>query len=141
MPWLSIFMAILTFFLSGGTEKKNRNKALLAAGLVGAGTYYVSHETDWGKNVLGDLDGVVTSVTDGTEVVDTDGKPIQIDGKPVTVPVKPSGGSSTTGFWDVLQSWGPAGTAVVGGTAVGALTGNKWLLYGGIAVLAVMLLK
>lgn len=141
MPWLSIFMAIITFFLSGGTEKKNRNKALLAAGLVGAGTYYVSHETDWGRNVLGDLDGVVKPVTDGTNVVGSDGKPVQVEGKPITVPVKPTGGSSTTGFWDVLQSWGPAGTAVVGGTAVGALTGNKWLMYGGLALLAFLLLK
>lgn len=142
MPWLSIFMAIVTFFLSGGAEKKNRNKALLAAGLVGAGTYYASHETDWGTRTLGEFDGVVQSPTDGSPVVNENGDPVSVAGAQVTVPVKPTGGSSTTGFWETLQAWGAAGTATVVGTGAAVATGNtKWLLWAAAAVVAIMILK
>lgn len=52
--------------------------------------------------------------------------------------VVPSSGSSIS---DVLKSWGPTGTALVGATTVGALTDDKWLLYGGLAIIAILILK
>lgn len=52
--------------------------------------------------------------------------------------VVPSSGSSIS---DVLKSWGPTGTALVGATAAGALTDNKWLLYGGLAIVAILIIK
>lgn len=58
MPWLTILITLLTFFMSGGAEKKNRGKAIATAALAGVGTYYVTHETDWGQQTLGSLDGV-----------------------------------------------------------------------------------
>lgn len=142
MPWLSILMFLVTFFLSGGDEKKNRNKALVNAGLVAAGTYYTTHETDWGQRTLGEFDGVVQTPTDSSPVVDADGKPVSVAGSQVTVPVKPSGESSTTGFWKTLQAWGATGTAAVVGTGAAVATGNtKWLLWAAAAIAAVMILK
>lgn len=141
MPWLTIIMALLSFF----TAKKNgasNTKAALIAGAVGAGTYYVSHETEWGRENLGALDGVDLSA--GTkEPVIADGSTAEgtkvvtgADGKPIT---------PSTGIMDVLKEWGASGTATVVGAAgaTGALlTGNgKWLLIAGAALVAIMVLK
>lgn len=120
MPWLSIIMALLAFF----TTKKSgasSTTAALAAGLAGAGTYYVTHETDWGKANLGSLDGVVTPT--GVPMVDkVTGLPVtdSATGEPVRTNVPVSGSTTTsaggTGAFDVLKSWGATGTAAVIGT-------------------------
>lgn len=139
MPWLSIIMALLTFF----TSKRNgasSTKAALMAGLVGAGTYYVTHETDWGKANLGQFDGVPKPSTvpllkpDGSPVLDADGQPVN----------SPSSGS-TSGFSDVLKSWGATGTAAVLGAGAAA-TGTgifssknlPWLIAGGALIIFIM---
>lgn len=135
MPWLSIIMALVTFFLSGGQKKENRTRALLAAGLAGAGTYYLSHETDWGQRTLGEFDGVTGVLPDTVEAVkDAGGNPVTVGGAPVRV-------GTGTGVLDVLRDWGPAGTAAVIGTTGVVGSGNKWLLYGGIALAALFLLR
>lgn len=146
MPWLSIVMAIVTFFLAGGSEKENRGRALAAAGLAGAATYYVSHETEWGNRNLGEFDGVDITPpidSDSTPVIDGPGSPvIGTGGKQIRVPTKPSGGESSTGFWDVLTSWGAAGTATVVGAGGAVATGNtNWLLLAGAAVAIILVLK
>lgn len=108
MPWLSIVLVLLSFFMSkkGGASNE---KAMVTAGLVGAGSYLVTHETDWGSANLGDLDGV-TSVprvdATGSPVLDSTGSQI-ID---------------TTG--KVLSSWGGTGTAAVIGTTALATGGG-----------------
>lgn len=140
MPWLTIIMAVLTFFLSGGAKKEKRGQAALAAIGVGAGTYYVTRETDWGKQNLGFLDGVeVTTNPDGS-----------VSGR--TGPGKPEvhltggneGGSTGTGsLWNTLSGWltTPAGQLTTGAAAGKVLGVPNWLLYGGIAVGAYLLLK
>lgn len=126
MPWFSIFMAILTFFLSGGTKKENRTRALIAAGLVGAGSYYLTHNTEWGQRNLGEFDGVVKPVTGG-EITNPNNPNNKI----------PAPTGTGTSIWDVLRNWGASGTAAVIGTGAAAATGNimPWLLIGGVILL------
>lgn len=155
MPWLSIILALLTFFISKRNGASN-TKALLTAGLTGAGSYYVTHETDWGKANLGALDGVPVGGTEplkdanGNVIVSPTGAPVV--GPAITppttttpgggvVPVQTGTGSgivSTVG--DVLKSWGGTGTAaVVGTTAVASSDSLKkyipWIIGGGLALL------
>lgn len=151
MPWFSIIMALISFLL---TKKKtgDTTKALAAGALVGLGSYYVSHETDWGRANLGSLDGVAPS----TALVDGNGNPVLKGGQPVYVPagstvalnpdgtvkLGASGSPSVIGATaDVLKSWGGTGTAaVIGTTAVAASSSSltkylPWLLAGGALLL------
>lgn len=124
MPWLSLLMALISYFTTKKKTNGNTAAALGAAALVGAGTYYVTHETEWGSENLGFLDGV----TDATSATVSDGSgnvPSAVGGS-VKVPTQQAG---TTGFWDsttdVLKSWGPTGTAAVIGTTALATSSNK----------------
>lgn len=142
MPWLSILMALLAFFASKSSGASN-TKALVTAGLAGAGTYYVTHETDWGKANLGSLDGVVATDATSTELTTVGGATIP-DTNGTTVKVG-SSGTSTTSPMDVLKSWGATGTAAVVGTTALATTGqlnlkNPWVV-GGLVVVAYLILK
>lgn len=147
MPWLSIIMAILSFLASMKKDPDKKGQAVAAAALGGLGTYYVTHETEWGRENLGSLDGVVVPGADAVDAVDDEGKVIttkDASGKDVIVKVPPVSvdkPSSTTG-WDVLKNWGATGTAaVVGTTAVATDSSLKkylpWLL-GGLVVLVVL---
>lgn len=139
MPWLSIIMALLSFFISKKSGASN-TKAAITAGLVGAGTYYVSHETDWGRANLGDLDGVVT---DGDNVViDAGDTPVtDADGKPIVT----GGNAGGTSFMDVIRGWGATGTATVIGAGAAA-TGSgifsaknaPWLIGGALLLLVIL---
>lgn len=114
MPWLTIILALLSFFASKASGASN-TKALLTAGLAGAGSYYVTHKTDWGKAKLGALDGVDTAGT-GAALVNTNGDPV----------VDANGGvvkQVVGGTFDTLKSWGGTGTAAVVGTAAAASSG------------------
>lgn len=143
MPWVSIIMALLAFFVSGGQKKENRAKALVAAGAVGLGTYYATHETDWLPRSITELDGVMPPITTPIIVDEATGRPVTVDGSQVrpTVMPLPSGATSSSGVWDTLKSWGAAGTAAVVGVGTGAVSGNKILLFGGLALAALLLLK
>lgn len=133
MPWLTIIMALLSFFATKASGGSN-TKALVAAGLAGAGTYYTTHNTDWGKANLGKFDGV-TPVGTGADVVATNGQPVtDLAGNTVKQVVD--------GTFDTLKSWGGTGTAAVIGTA--ALAGGAfgsaqkwlpWLVGGGVLLL------
>lgn len=144
IPWLTILMALLTFF----SQKKSGasgSKALLAAGLVGAGTYFVTHETDWGRTNLGDLDGVVTTpsvpASDDNTVKNPDGTVMTSGGNPVIKPVITNGApaGSSGSIWDVFKSWGATGTALVLGTGTAAAGGSIMPLI--VIGLAIALLK
>lgn len=145
MPWLSIILAVLSFL----TTKKatGSTAAAVAAGaLAGVGTYYVTHETDWGRTNLGSLDGVTETAAllndDGTPVLDAQGNAISIPAgskveKNVDGTVKVVGGvpSVTNGVTDVLKSWGATGTAAVIGTTAVATSSSlskylPWILGG-----------
>lgn len=153
MPWLTIAIMLISFFL---TKKKtgSNTKAALVAGLAGAGSYFVTHETDWGRANLGALDGVSDVVPAGPKQPgdpDTppekgpDGKPVRPvtnGGKPITGADGSVLGSVGNGITDVLTSWGGAGTAaVIGTTAVATDSKLKeylpWIL-GGVALFLVL---
>lgn len=114
MPWLTIIIALLSFFASKASGASN-TKALLTAGLTGAASYYVTHETDWGKANLGSLDGLDVPGT-GPEQKDADGNPIVKDGGGLVKKV-------VDGTFDTLKSWGGTGTAAVIGTTAAASNG------------------
>lgn len=143
MPWVSIIMALLAFFVSGGKKKEDRAKALVAAGAVGLGTYYATHETDWLPRSITELDGVVQPITTPLILAEGTGEPVTVAGSQVrpTVTVLPSGATSSSGVWDTLKSWGAAGTATVVGVGTGAISGNNILLFGGLALAVILLLK
>lgn len=138
MPWLSIIMALLAFFATKKKDGSNTGTALAAAGVAGLGTYYVTHETEWGKANLGQFDGVVTvpsEVTPDSPGTTTSGG--------LTVPTAPVGTTgSTSGLWKTLDSWGPAGTAAVIGTTgvVTSRSSTKYLpwLIGGVCALILL---
>lgn len=151
MPWFSIIMALISFLL---TKKKtgDTTKALAAGALVGLGSYYVSHNTDWGRANLGSLDGVPQSIA----LRDKSGNPILKDGQQVYVPagstvltnpngtvkLDASGTPNIVGATaDVLKSWGGTGTAAVIGTTTLATSSSSlskylpWVLAGGALLL------
>lgn len=120
MPWLSIIMAIISFLSSLKKNPGDKGKAVAVGALAGLGTYYVSHETEWGKDNLGALDGVVPapSATGENAITMPDGTTIPKTS--TSVPSVTTG--TTTGPWDVIKSVGPAGVATTIG-AVGVATG------------------
>lgn len=136
MPWLTIIMTLLSYFLSkkGGASD---SQALLTAGLVGGATYYTTHNTEWGRTNLGKFDGVVTPgpatapqlgngvPTDGGTANDPAIRPgVTIDGKPVNVsPGATSGGTVSGGsFFDTFKNMGISGT--VGAVGVAAVASD-----------------
>lgn len=131
MNWLTIIMTLLSFFASKKSGASGTKSALIA-GLVGAGTYYTTHNTDWGRANLGFLDGVGTA-GGGVETPSVDGQP-----------VKDSGGNALENFGGgvtgVLKSWGATGTAAVIGTTALATSSSlqkyiPLLLIGGAVLL------
>lgn len=125
MPWLTIIVTLLSFFASKKSGASS-TKAALIAGLAGAGTYYASHETEWGKANLGALDGLSSN---------TSGPVVNGQGSAVTTQ---SGGTLSTvvgGVSDVLKSWGGTGTAAVVGTTAVATSSSlrryiPWIIGG-----------
>lgn len=121
MPWLTILMSLLSFFVSKRNGASN-TQALLTAGLAGAGTYYVTHETDWGKTNLGAFDGVIAS---GTTPLKTEGGVAVTKENGTTAAT--SGIDSTIGKL-LTSAGGTAAAATVGGFTFGALLAspNAW---------------
>lgn len=150
---IALIMALVSFF---GSKKAGASdgEAAAIAGAAGLGTYYVSTQTEWGRDLVSDIKSWVG-------VTDSSGDPVlNGDGQPATVPegaevilnedgsvAKDANGNVLWKLVDstgkVLTSWGPVGTAGVIGTA-GIATGaidTKWLWIGGAALLAVVVLK
>lgn len=120
MPWLSIIVALLSFF----TAKKSgasTGEALAIGAIAGGATYAVSHYTDWGVANLGVYDGMASSAT-------TTGTP--------------SGSTATgvsTGLNPTVASTLPVLAGAAGGLALGA--SNSTLLWVGVGLAALFLLK
>lgn len=138
IPFIPIILALLSFLL---TKKAtgSTSKAVLAAGLVGAGSYYATKPATIAD---GSSSGGVVAA-EGRPAVDSTGKPIvDANGAPVLINGGGSIGSidrmiDTTGR--VLTSWGATGTAaVIGTTAVTTSSSLQkylpWIL-GGAALL------
>lgn len=154
---ITLIMMLLSYFTAKKTGADDTEAALVAAG-AGLGTYYVGTQTEWGKDLVATLDNSWTSLMDGDEPVKQDGK--TVTAPPGAVPEKNPDGSYKTDsngniLWklldttgkvvgttgSVLESWGPTGTAAVVGAA-GIASGNKnWLIWGGVALGVLLLLK
>lgn len=129
MPWLSIIVWLMSYFISTKNGMSSGKAALLATA-AGVGTYYLADPSNT-DNVLGLSFG------------DTKATPGDVSAATQTATTV-AGGIGSTAVSEVgstLRSWGPLGTAGVVATTTGALSDDKWLMYGGIAVLAVVLLK
>lgn len=156
MPWLSILMALISFFATRRGDSKNNAKAALVGAATGLGTYYVTHETEWGRSNLGSFDGVVTTTAD-TTVQNADGsesrtnpnstsnptatvKGTDSSGKTILIPAQPASGglSSSSGMLsDTLKAVTPTATqAVVGGGIIAAVSKKEYVpwIIGGIAL-------
>lgn len=156
---ISLIMAVVSAFAakkSGASDAE----ALAAGAIGGLGTYYVATETEWGKSVIGDLDGTTAEVIDpatGAAVTNEDGS---VATAPVGATVVKDeagnikydslgnamfslGGKVVSTSGDVLKSWGATGTAAVIGTAALASSGDtkKYLLWGGLALGAFLILR
>lgn len=136
MPWLSIILAILSFVMM---KKKgvSDSAALLTAAAVGVGSYYTIDPA--GPTDLFEM-GATTTSTGGSpdalnpaDTASTSSSFLNTAGQVA--------GTTVTTTGEVLKSWGPAGTALVATTATGLATDNNWLIYGGLAIAALLLLK
>lgn len=139
MPWLSIIMALLTFFLAGGSKPENRGKAAALGLAAGAATYGITHYTDWGRESLGQWDGLeVTVGRDGNAVSAT--KPDGTVVKPaVTTPTQ----TGNSGFWSGMGNFLSSGAGQIAAVTAGAAVAGvpRWAIIGGIALLAFAILK
>lgn len=155
MPWLSILMALLTFFTSGGADKEKRASAARNALLVGSGTYAVTNHTAWGQENLGDLDGYTPPAPTGGQLITAEGDALAVNGDGVLVRQVDAHGAYTVGNVanpgsvpaDSGSPWTAVGSALstptgsfLAGTAAGALGGSglliPLLLVGGLFLLA-----
>lgn len=138
-----IILAVLSFFASGGANKEKRGKAALTAAAVGGGSYYVANHTDWGKNAVKDLDSMTFGKNDkGEDVVvrgpGDAGKPIVSEGTDAGAST-----SGSNGLWTTLGGWlnSPAGQVTTGAAGAKAVGMPSWLVWGGVALGAYLILK
>jgi hypothetical protein len=138
-PWIPIILAIISFLIQKSRGKKSKD-ALLTAALVGGGAYWLTTQTDWGQGLAAKADdlfgtsgGTTLKNPDGSDKMDSQGNPIRVN-------ATTTGGA---GVFDLLKSWGPAGTAAVLGVGAGAATGKlgEWLPWIIIGVVAFALIK
>lgn len=151
---IALITTLVSFFASKKSGASDGEAALIAAG-VGAGTYYVGTQTEWGKGIIDDIENWV-GVKDGTgkPVLNNDGSEVKMPkGATIVtdengVPRKDPQGNvmwelvSSTG--EVLKSWGPTGTATVIGTGALASSADdlpSWLLPAGLGLAVFALLK
>lgn len=152
-----IIMLIISLVSYFGSKKAGASdgQAALAAVAAGAGTYYATTQTDWGKDMVKTIDSSWTKLmgADGAPVLDGSGNEVLAPAGAVAE-TNPDGSvkrdEDGNVLWKlvdstgkVLTSWGPAGTAAVVGTS--ALVANddlpSWVLPVGLGVLAFVLLK
>lgn len=135
IPWVTIIMALLSFFLTKA-KTGSTSKAVLAAGLVGGATYAYTHSDYAAGGALASYDGVSNA---GVAQLNADGQPIvDAAGNPVVTagPAKVTdGGGISDSVAKVLTSWGATGTsAVIGTTAVATNTSLRkyipWIAIG-----------
>lgn len=153
--WLSALIALLTYLLSPRNTTKERQQALINAGLAGGATYLATEYTDWGKEASNTFDSAIgvskkTPLQPATSTIADDGSVrgesgdaiTQAFAGPVGAPNKtPAKGGS---LWDTIAGWGPATMAMVGGAtglAVGSGNGSSILVWGALALGAFLLLK
>lgn len=140
---IALIMAIIGYFTAKSSGADD-TEALAAGALVGAGTYYVGTQTEWGISAVESIDGAWTALfeSDGvTPAVDANGDPLM--GPPGSTVSTINGVSTIASLGQsaggVLESWGAAGTAAVIGTTALA-TSDGWQQYIPWAIGAAVLL-
>lgn len=140
MPWLTIIMALLSFFVTK-SKTGSTSKAALAAVAAGGLTYAYTHSNYAAGTSLAEYDGVSNAAvpvlnTDGSAAVDANGKAIKTSG-PGVVDLAGKLVSSTE---KVLTGWGATGTSAV--LATGAVVSSSslqkylpWLIGAGLVFL------
>lgn len=147
---LAIITAIISYFGSKKAGASDGQAALVAAG-AGAGAYYVATDTEWGKGVVSQIsEWVGLKDPNGQVLLDANGQPTKApegatpvmgaDGQPARDPNGNIIWKLVDSAGNVLQSWGPTGTAAVIGAGALASTADDfpwlWVGAGGIALLA-----
>lgn len=120
MPWLSLIMFLLSYLASRKSGASGGQA--LAAGLVAGGlTYEVSHNTSWGRDNLGSLDGVDSVPTIDNPVGTT------VDDSQLKVP-------TPSGPFSIFTKGGLP--TFVAGAATGSLFSSPWVpwVLGGLGV-------
>lgn len=151
--WVTIILALIQFFASYKGKKENLGKAALSAAAVGAGTYYLTHNTDILPDSVRKLDGWTpetlpnaTAVNDGTataaQMEEYNSAKANAEAAGATYNQQGVLQSLVTTTGQVLTSWGAAGTAGVVGTTALATSSSlqKYLpwIIGGLAVVLIM---
>lgn len=151
MPWLTIVMWVLSYLVAKAKGASTAEAALLATG-VAAATYFLAEPTNE-DNLLGlgqEKGSVGSAKTDAGSVDETtsatggltaNSKNSTAGSAASTVGSVLSTGITTVG--STLKSWGAAGTAGVIATTAAVSSGGtqKWILYGGVALVAFLILK
>lgn len=137
--FVQIAIWLISYFLSKKAGATSGQAALIASGAV-----LLSNETGLTDKITNGISdwygGSKDPVGGGPNTGDTSAVTPGVKGAALG-PVGSSTGSLGSGVSDVLKSWGPSGTVLVGATVGGAITDNKWLMYGGLAVLTYLILK
>lgn len=151
MPWISIAMFILSFLVSKSKGKSTAASAGIAA-LAGGATYLLADPAN-SSNLLGI--GVEPGSVGSEKVTpgDTAAVSAVTDVNTANRPASTAATAATGGSWfnstldtvgSTLRSWGGAGTAAVIGTTAavsGTSENSKYLLWGGLALAALYILK
>jgi hypothetical protein len=128
MPWLTIIVALFTFFASKKSGAST-GQALGLSALAGGATYAASHYTDWGKANLGEFDGVAPITVD--DAANPSSPPL------VTSPGSGGGsvGLNTSGLGAIMPI---AAGAVAGAAATSAFPSWLWWVGGGLLAFALL---
>lgn len=150
--WFTIIMMLISFLAKYRSKKENLGSALLTSAAVGAGSYYLTHNTDVLPDSIRELDGVNANIPQklpySSEVSAGTATEAQREAYNTALTTATAAGGtynssgalqsvvSTTG--DVLKSWGAAGTAGVIATTTAVTNDNwekylPWLAVGGLA--------
>lgn len=149
---IAIIMALVSFFGSKKAGASDGQAAAIAAG-AGLGTYYVANNTEWGKGIVSTIsEWVGLKDENGTPILNKDGTPVKAPpGAKVVLdeagqPVRDTNGNVMWKLVDsagnVLESWGPTGTATVIGTGALATQAEEFpWLWVGVGAVAILLLN
>lgn len=160
MPWVTIILWVVSYFLSKKKGNSTAESAAIATG-VAAATYYVAEPTNPNNllgigaadpGTLGSAKTVPGSPAESTaatasQVASAVNSTAGLAGAASSPSIAGLAGTAIQTAGSTLSSWGGAGTSAVIGTAAiasssGGVSGfidkNKWLLLGGAAILVLM---
>lgn len=157
---VALIIALISYFTARKKGASDTTAALAGIG-AGAGAYYVTTQTEWGKDVVSSIDKGWTALVGPSGEALTNG-----DGTPATAPkgAQPQRDASGKVLYDsngnimwklldtagnvvttggkVLTSWGPTGTAaVIGATALATGKTGNWMWWAAGAAFLLFVVK